>query len=174
MRLLRPLARLALTLLLVLFAACDTAEPESAASSFDATVTGARTAQLTGVASTNAYTFGMPRRQILLDGDAPGGNEGGVTFVRAYDTALAPGTFEVSPEAALGRGFSAILTLPRTPTPEDPTRAEYFYAFAGTLTLTDVTADGARGTFSFRAGPNFGVTTPAAEVEGTFVARTRD
>lgn len=169
----RPLAGLGLALLLI-FAACDATEQRADASSFDAAVTGARTAELTGVASTNTYTFGMPRRQILLDGGEPGGNEGGVTFVRAYDTALAPGTFEVNPEAALGSGFSAILTLPRTPTPEDPSRAEYFYAFSGTLTLTEVTDDLARGTFSFRAGPNLGVTTPATSVEGSFVARTRD
>lgn len=169
----RPMpSRLLPVLALVLaVSACDTVEePAQDPSSFEATVSGARTARLEGHAWTDTHTFGETRRQILLDAGAVGGNEGGITFVRAADTTLVPGTYSLFGAGPYGEAFSTYLTLSRTPTEDDPSTAETFYGLDGALTLTAVTADSVVGSFRFRAGPLPGSAEDLATVEGRFVA----
>lgn len=158
--------------LLLALAACDGAGPEVPISqtAFEATVTGARTHTLSGVGSTGLQERGVPSLSITLYDPVPGA-VGGVSFSRAYVLDLRPGTFEVSPAAALAGGFSAIITLPGPPRPDNPRGVDFYWAFAGTLTVSAVGGGLARGTFTLRAGPGPGVEAPEITVVGRFTAR---
>src|SRR5690554_1037445 len=79
--------------LLVPLAACDgTESPSLADSSFEATVLGARTHTVGGVATTRTSDHGIPRRTLgLYHPDLD--RIGGVSFSRSYQLTLAPGTY---------------------------------------------------------------------------------
>jgi hypothetical protein len=127
---------------------------EPITSSFTANVSGATTATLTGLASFVSTTqgFGLTLASAAADGSA-------ITFVRAGG-APAAGTYALGANPLQPGDFVALYTGGST---------AFYGATAGTLTVSSISANSMRGSFTFTAkGGNTGTAT--VTVTGSFDA----